>query len=161
MFTFRKLTIMDLKSLLSLSEEVYEKMPRQEFWGGLSKDDYLHLLTKPNFILGAFKDSTLAAFMCSYNPNEHDLIHYGLDNYKLDEISFIHGVMVKDEFRGNKLQFKLLTEIEKMVNKKYLFATVHPENIHSQRNFTDFGFKIIATKNLSYGYRNLMIKKAF
>lgn len=161
MFTYKKLSLNDLNTLSELSNDVYNKMPRKEFWGGLTRDDFITLLTEPNFILGAFVNDLLVGFMCLYNPKDEDMIHYNLSNYDKSEIGFLHGVMVRCEFQGNGLQLKMSNIIEKLSNTKYLFATVHPENMASLKSLTRFGMEIIDTKNLSYGYRHLMIKKTF
>lgn len=155
-FDFRILTLNDFNMLSELINEIYEKMPRKEFWGGLS-DEEIHLfLTKPNYILGAFYNDELVAFMCSYKPEKSDFNHYEMDENPL-EYEFLHGVMVKNEFRGNSLQYKLGKHIIDNSSRKYILATVHPENMASLKSLTNLGLKIIKTLDVGYGYRHVMI----
>lgn len=158
-FSYEILDLSRFNELINLVSDVYSKMPRKEFWGGLDENELRILFNKPNYVLGAFHNNKLIAFMSSYNPNINDLKDYGMDDFNPDDFIFLHGVMVHDEYRGNHLQEILGNKICEMTDKKYVLATVHPENIASIKSLEKIGLKIYKTMNVPYGYRHIMIKE--
>ena len=81
----------------------------------------------------------------------------------LTEVVHIESIAVLPNFRGHKLQKRLLEmaeQIEKEKHTKYLMATVHPDHIYSMRNFNDQGFVcLLETKKYGGLRRNILLKE--
>lgn len=156
-FTYKRLDLSHLNELLELSSRIYNQMPRKEFWGGISKDEFIINLTFPNYILGAFYNTRLVAFMNCYYPSANDFKHYEIFDAIPSNYIFLHGVMVDPDFRGNSLQYILGKKIIEENPNKSILATVHPDNIASKKNIERLGLKILKTMDVGYGYRHVMI----
>lgn len=97
-------------------------------------------------------DREMSIFSFSYG--EDDLLEkYGLDN---KNVMIVHGVMVKEEYRGRGLQRKMLKMAVGDAKKNEVdgvAATVHPDNIYSLRNFLSEGFEIMNKIKIYNGER--------
>ncbi|MBR3209824.1 MAG: GNAT family N-acetyltransferase [Bacilli bacterium] len=74
----------------------------------------------------------------------------------------IDSIMVKDEYRGQGLQRKMLQFAQKQAEKlkmNGLVATVHPDNIYSLNNFVHEDYKVINRLNIHGGQREILLKE--
>ena len=112
-------------------------------------------------------DNKIVAFLIVRYPMFcDDNLGYYLPNVTdemLTEVVHIESIAVLPNFRGHKLQKRLLEmaeQIEKEKHTKYLMATVHPDNIYSMRNFNDQGFVcLLETKKYGGLRRNILLKE--
>ena len=87
-----------------------------------------------------------------------------LKSYKLPQGNYmlIDSIMVKDEYRGQGLQRKILQFAQKQAEKlkmNGLVATVHPDNIYSLNNFVHEDYKVINRLNIHGGQREILLKE--
>ncbi len=86
-----------------------------------------------------------------------------LKEYKLSNLNYmlIDSIMVKEEYRGQGLQRKMLDFAYKRAKelKMYgLVATIHPDNIYSLNNFIEEKYEVINTIKIHGGPRRIVIK---
>ncbi len=92
--------------------------------------------------------------------------NYGYDiqikGEELLKIGQLESMLVSEEYRGNKLQ-KIMGEILEKVckdsGKKYICATVAPDNIYSLNTFKELDYKIMADKLKYGGLRRYVLMK--
>lgn len=108
----------------------------------------------------------VAFLIVRYPMFSDDNLGYYLSNPTkeiLTKVAHIESTAVLPNFRGHKLQKRLLEmaeQIEKEKHTKYLMATVHPDNIYSMRNFSDHGFIcLLETKKYGGLRRNILLKE--
>jgi hypothetical protein len=156
----------DKDALLKLAADTVAGMERKEFWGGAGReaaetDEWNGCFLAPNRIFGCFADGGLVAFSIYKIPDAEEAAEYGLSNAaNICNTAIQHGVMVAAAYRGNSLQIILLNRLRAQAladGKKYIFATVHPENVYSRDNLIKAGFRFQSTKRLSYGLRDLFL----
>ena len=116
------------------------------------------------YILNYMSDETIAGFLIVRYPGmaEDNLGRY-LDNVELTRVTHMESASVLPEFRGQKIQKKLLQraeELERERGTKYLMCTVHPDNIYSRRNLEQLGYFCL-TETEKYGglKRKIMYKE--
>lgn len=141
----REINLSDEKQLDSLIEEVESNLENRLFWLPISDTSRSHFFdaTWTHFV-GAFDHDTLvAAVGLFFNENEYgeniEALH--LTNDKCAEIG---RAMVKVDYRHQGLMQILtekLMEYAKECGVEKLVATVHPDNIPSQRTFFKLGFE--------------------
>ena len=70
---------------------------------------------------------------------------------------------VLPEYRGQKLQYRLMQMAEEELKKeglRYLMCTVHPQNRYSRENVLRQGYEVAATKEKYGGYlRDILLKR--
>lgn len=124
-------------------------------------------IKEEGYILKYVIDDKIVAFLVIRYPMlSDDNLGYYLPHIMdevLTKVAHIESIAVLPDFRGHKLQKKLLQmaeQIEKEKHTKYLMATVHPDNIYSMRNFSDQGFVcLLETKKYGGLRRNILLKE--
>ena len=80
----------------------------------------------------------------------------------LTKVSHMESAAVLPEFRGQKIQKKLLEEAEKIERKQgmqYLMCTVHPENRYSVENLEQLGYMVLLETEKYGGLRRKIVYK--
>lgn len=87
----------------------------------------------------------------------------GLDREELPLVAHMESVAILPEYRGHKLQYRLMQAAEsELIEKgfKYLMCTVHPENRYSRNNVLRQGYESVAVKRKYGGYmREIFLKR--
>ena len=86
----------------------------------------------------------------------------GLDNDDVLKVGQIESTVVKEEYRGNKLQKIICKELEKIALKngtKILCATASPYNEFSVNTFKSLGYEIKEDKLKYGGLRRYVLAK--
>ena len=160
----RPCTTADLDAVVELNEAVYAALPDKSVLRHNSVEMIASCLVEPNLTLGFWDDDLLVAIGMLYVPQciEEDHFHdiglsgdYRSANQKL--------FLVREGYRGQGLQRKLIHEIEKIAVAKgfnLLCTTCAPNNGFSINNFLKEGY-VYATTEEKYGglLRNLYYKK--
>lgn len=160
----RKLTIKDKEELDLLIEVILKNLLKPEYFTKIEKHSYDHFLDD-NYsrFYGIFIDGKMAAvatlFLDEYEYAELcDAINISKDN-----IAEIGRAMVHPDFRGNHYEREIvgyLIDVAKDMKLKRLIATVHPDNIPSQKCFNDLNFKKVKTIVKHSGYlRDVYLKE--
>ncbi len=87
----------------------------------------------------------------------------GIAQDQLQKVAHMDTAAVLPEYRGQKLQYKMMQMAEKDLRDmgyRYLMCTVHPDNRFSRNNITGQGYTLVATKRKYGGYlRDIMWKE--
>ena len=141
----RKLEISDKDKLEKLIQTTEENLENEFFWLPITIESREHFFDNEwTYFLGMFdKDNLIAAVGLFFNKNEYGESEkiLKLENYKIAEIG---RAMVTPEYRHNGLMNKITKELITYAKKQgiqYLIATVHPQNIPSQKTAAALGMK--------------------
>lgn len=156
-----ELKVLDLSyidKIMELQSNIYEKLENKDFYACSDKEEFISTINGKGKIIGyiSLKDNELIALSVyiEYGYDEHN---YGYDiqiqREELLKVGQLESMLVSEDYRGNKLQ-KIMGEILEKVckdsGKKYICATVAPNNIYSINTFKDLDYKIV-TEKLKYG----------
>lgn len=148
----------ELDDLLTFQKNIINNMSKKEWFTSLTKEEFLtpiigrdnaYFFTYDNLVIG------LLVLTCD--------IPEVLEEYQLPKGNYIliDSIMVKEEFRGNNLQRKMLEfayKRAKELNMDGLVATIHPDNIYSLNNFIVEEYSIIHELNIHGGPRYIVVK---
>lgn len=145
MLELRKLEKCDSNKLEGLINQVENNLENELFWLPISIESREHFFNDEwTYFLGMFdNDKLIAAAGLFLNKNEYAESEsiLQLQNYKIAEIG---RAMVAPEYRHNGFMKKVLQELinySKKLGIQYLVATVHPENIPSQKTVVALGME--------------------
>lgn len=162
----------DINSIIELQKQVVSHM-NTSGWYQVSTPEEIEQAVNDNqnyLCLSVKHEKKLVAFAyVILNPDiEHnlycDLKENGIDfSYDSDDYAIFETSFVSPEYRGYGLQsflIKALLSWTKLIGKKAICATIHPDNIYSERNFVKNGYVNITEQPLNkYGNkRNYFIK---
>lgn len=154
----------DLQSVIDLNETIYAALPDKSVLRHNSPEMIASCLEEPNVTLGIWDGNVLVAIGMLYVPQCLEEDHFHDLNLQGDYKSANQKLfLVRNTYRGQGLQRKLIREVEKIaVAKGYnlLCTTVAPNNDFSINNFLKEGY-IYAKTEEKYGglVRNLYYKK--
>ncbi len=148
-----------IDKIMELENDVYNGLDNKELYSVSSREDFLEFIsTNKGEVLGcvSIKDDKLIA-MGVYGKFGYDKSNYGydieLEGEELLKVGQIESTVVKNNFRGNKLQ-KIICEhlerIGKENNTPIICATASPYNKYSLNTFKTLGYEVKKDK-LKYG----------
>lgn len=157
-FIVRRLSIDDLKEILFVQEQVFNKLENKNVLQPLTIEEYQNILGSNGLMIGGFAKGDLIAFRALVVPpidEEHLGIDIGLSKDELDKVIYQEISNVLFDYRGNGLQ-KLLANL--IMNElaqeehafRYICCTVAPFNIPSLKDKFAQGMMIAALKD-KYG----------
>lgn len=152
----RKLTIDDQAGLDNLINTIETNLERRDFWLPINTTSREHFFDSVwTEFYGIFHNSKLiAASALFYNKHEfkESAAAIGMENTVIAEIG---RCMVHPDFRGKNLLYKINCELLKVAAEKRIeciLATIHPDNLPSQKSFQKLGLKKELTYTKSNGY---------
>ena len=107
----------------------------------------------------------VGSFIFRYPHDSNDNLgrDINLPSEELNKVVHMESAVVLPEYRGKKLQFKMLQYAEKIIDTekyKYFMATVSPNNPASYKSFEKAGYKLKITKEKYEGLvRRIYIKE--
>lgn len=145
MLKTRKLVIDDKYKLEELIKQIENNLENEQLWLPINIKSREHFFDDEwTYFLGMFdKNKLIAAVGLFFNENEYkeSVKILQIDNCKIAEIG---RAMVTPEYRHKGLMKKIMLELinySKRQGIQYLVATVHPQNIASQKTVTSLGMK--------------------
>ena len=151
----------DINSIIELQNEVVSHM-NASGWYQMSTQEEIEKAINDNrnyLCLSVKHEGKLIAFAyVILTPDiEHnlycDLKKNGIDfSYDSNDYAIFETSFVSPEYRGYGLQaflIKALSNWTKLIGKKAICATIHPDNIYSERNFAKNGYVNITELPLS------------
>lgn len=156
--TTRKLTISDKEQLYNLIEEIETTLSNKDFWLPINKISKDHFFDeKWTIFYGAFDGNKLIGASALFlNPHEYEESFNQLKlDINLDSVAEIGRSMVRPDYRGNYILArlnKILLHEALAHNKKYILATIHPDNTPSQKSFALIGMKKMTQYTKACGY---------
>ena len=153
----------DLQAVIDLNETIYSVLPDKSVLRHNSPEMIASCLEEPNVTLGIWDGSVLVAIgmlyvpLCLEEDHFHDLDLQG--DYKSANQKLF---LVRESYRGQGLQRRLIREVEKVAVARgfnLLCTTVAPNNDFSINNFLKEGY-VYAKTEKKYGglLRNLYYK---
>ncbi len=165
-FEFKECSIKDIDAICEIQEKAFENLQNSNLLRRNSREMLERCLKKPHYTLGAFHNEKLIAFAILYDgetTTENIGYDIGVKGDELISVANIKLIIVLPDYRGNGLQVKLVSKLEKVAQdngKKILCATVSPDNAYSIKNFEQLGYVFYSQKE-KYGglVRNIYYKK--
>lgn len=164
---FKKLDLSDINKIMELQNDVYEGIVTKDFYACSNQEEFETIINGQGKIIGcvSIENDELIAMgvYVEYGYEEHN---YGYDiNIQGDNllnVGQLESTVVSENYRGNKLQRILCTQLENIGKKsgmKYICATVAPDNKYSLNTFKELGYKIIVEKLKYGGLRRYVLMK--
>lgn len=158
-----------INKMMELQDEVYNGLENKELYVASSKEELEKYISKnKGCSLGCVtvEDNKLIA-MGVYRKLGYDKENYGydleLEGDELLKVGQLELTVVKDEFRGNKLQKIICEKLEQIAKKDnitIMSATASPYNKYSLNTLKSIGYTVIKDK-LKYGVlrRYVLVKE--
>lgn len=147
-FGLKQLSCKDISDIANLQRICVDALPSDEIYSPLTRGELIESAALDTLV-GIYSDVHIlvaAAIIVSNRVSERNLAA-NTGDAPATVITF-DAVFVSPEWRGFGLQRVLIDYAIRQASKQVgiikILATVSPENIHSERNFTTSGFKIIA-----------------
>ena len=164
-FTFSHIGTPHLSDLIAVQEDAFAEMPDKRILRRNS-ESVLEDCLKNHYVMGAFHCDELVGFGVLYfaGDGSENLVQHAYDTVDdYDCYANMKLVIVKRKYRGHGLQRSIMSSLENIPAQREVrevFATVSPENIHSEANLLAMGYrKIKLLKNKYDGAdRNLFSK---
>ena len=167
-FRIEKATDKDYQIFADIIQAVWRELDRKE-WFVADNAEYTYEMLKSKKGIGykavAVDTNDIAGvFMVTVPGVGRENLGYdaGLKEDELPLVAHMDSVAILKEYRGHKLQYRLMQEAEKDLRKKgfkYLMCTVHPDNCYSRNNVVSQGYRSVGVKEKYGGYiREIFLK---
>lgn len=162
----KELTISYLDKIMELQKIIIDGLENKELYADTEREEFEEYIKKNGKILGCVTEDDELIAMGVYAKKGYDKSNYGydigLDNEELLKVGQIESTVVKEAYRGNKLQKIICEELEKIAVKedaKILCATASPYNEFSVNTFKSLGYEIKQDKLKYGGLRRYVLAK--
>lgn len=163
MIEYRKIEIKDKDNLKNLIDTVLDDLERKDFFIPFTDEEIDMMFDSSKVVTyGAYDNNKLVGTAQLYlSENYVEEIKEMLE-LKDSKVAELGGALVLKEYRNRgiiKYLLSILIEDAKNKNYDYLVATVHPENIASNKAVSSTKAEIIKTANLGEYLRNIYLLK--
>lgn len=154
-------TIDDLDMIMNFQYLVISNMINKEYFCPLLKEEFKDALD--NGVISLLWDGDILVGLAVLNckPSLEVLEEYCLND--INDIGILDSVMIKEEYRGSKLQQQLVNYLDSVITKfnlKGVVATVHPDNIWSYNNLMACNYENI-NKIIIHGGERIILFKSY
>lgn len=146
-----------IEKIMELQEEIVEGLEDKQLYASTEKNEFMKYINNEGIILGLVTEEDELIAMGVYVAKGYDKKNYGYDlgimGKELLKVGQIESTVVKNEFRGNRLQKIICEELEKLAREKgntILTSTASPYNKFSVNTFLNLGYEIKIEK-VKYG----------
>lgn len=153
----KELSISYLDKIMELQKIIIDGLENKELYADTKREEFEEYIKKNGKIIGCVTEDDELIAMGVYAKKGYDKSNYGydigLENEEVLMVGQIESTVVKEEYRGNRLQKTICKELEKIAVKqdtKILCATASPYNEFSVNTFKSLGYEIKRDK-LKYG----------
>ncbi len=162
----KELSISYLDKIMQLQKIIIDGLENKELYADTEREEFEEYIKKNGNIIGCVTEDDELIAMGVYAKKGYDKSNYGydigLDNEELLKVGQIESTVVKEEYRGNRLQKIICEELEKIAVKedtKILCATASPYNEFSVNTFKSLGYEIKKDKLKYGGLRRYVLAK--
>lgn len=155
-----------IDKIMIFQDEITEGLEDKQLYAPSDKDEFLKCIESKGKVIGILDDNEDIIAIGVYIKKGYDKENYGYDLELKEEdllkVSQIESTLVKDNFRGNRLQkiiCEKLEEIAKEEKMKFITATASPYNKYSVNNFMNLGYEIKKDKLKYGGLRRYVLAK--
>jgi len=164
--TIRKGTFADTENYITLLRTVREGMTQKDWFYLDKSEDVRNMMASGTMELWVAEDNGILA-------GGFNILHPGLDDYNygfdlgfsqemLLKVIHMDTAVVHPDYRGHKLQRRLMAVIEEELSRRFpgaiLLTTVHPENLYSLCNVQSLGYRI-ERRLPKYGSERYILRK--
>lgn len=153
----KELDLSYLDKIMDLQKIIIDGLENEELYADTEREEFEEYIKENGKIIGYVTEKDELIAMGVYAKKGCDKSNYGydigLDHKEVLKTGQIESTVVKDEYRGNKLQKIICNELEKIAvknNTEILCATASPYNEFSVNTFINLGYEIKGDK-LKYG----------
>lgn len=156
-----------IPKIMELQKNVVDGLDDKQLYVPSEEEEFREFIEGKGAIIGCvtIKDNELVA-MGVYGNLKYEKTNYGYDlGYQGDEllkVGQIETTIVRDDFRGNRLQKRLcelLEKIGKENNTPIMSATASPYNEFSVNTFISLGYEVVKDKVKYGGLRRYVLAK--
>lgn len=164
-----ELKLSDIDKIMELQEAIINGLENKEIYAETEKDEFEEYLNGKGKVIGYVTSNHELIAMGVYVSKGYDKSNYAYDldlcGEDILKVGQIEATIVKDEYRGNKLQKLMCEELEKIAkenNNELLCTTASPYNKFSVNTFINLGYEIKKDK-LKYGglRRYVLVKNLY
>lgn len=121
-FQIEKMTIRELSEIMEIMENARQSVKKTE-WFVSDEEEYVRqVLEGKGFLVGAreTKSRELAGFFMVFYPNTQDNLgqYAGLTGEELGKVVYMDSAAVKEKYRGNGLQGRMLQKAEEVLKQQ-------------------------------------------
>ncbi|MBO5352598.1 MAG: GNAT family N-acetyltransferase [Lachnospiraceae bacterium] len=156
----------DVSVLQDIMETAIASIQQKDWYVADDREFIRRHIESEGYTLKYTTGNTIAGFLIVRHPAfaEDNLGRYLPDwtGETLKKVAHMESVAVLPEFRGQKIQKKLLQVAEKIEQERgtrYLMGTVHPENIYSAANLEQLGYECLLETEKYGGLRRKIVCK--
>lgn len=171
-FLIKKAQERELPEIMEIMSDA-EKTVKKKEWFASDDEEYIrNVLQKNGFIIGAWEEKTgeMAGFFTVVFPDKTDNMgkYAGLGKEEMEKVVYMDAAAVKEKFRGNRLQQRMLLaaeeELERIMDEseaecQYRMCSVHPDNSYSLHNMQKNGYETAARAKLYGGLDRYILCK--
>ena len=164
----KKLDESYINKIMKFQDEIVEGLENKELYFPSKEEEFLEFISNKGNIVGCVtEDDDLIAIgvYCKLGYDENNYGYdIGINGEELLKVGQIESTLVKESFRGNKLQkiiCELLEDIAKENGTLIMSATASPYNPYSVNTFLDLGYEIAKDKIKYGGLRRYVLVKRF
>lgn len=171
-FMIRKAEVRHVSEIMSVIEEAHQSMEEQDWFAADDESFIREIFTGKGFVIGAWDAETgeLAGYFSVVFPDgaEHLGRYAGLSEEEFGKVVYLDSTAVKEAYRGNGLQGKMLRAAEAELDKRlkdmgesvqYRICTVHPKNRYSLGNMQKHGYEVLGWAKLYGGLERYVLCK--
>ena len=162
----KELDMSYLDKIMELQKIIIDGLENKELYADTEREEFKEYIKKNGKIIGCITEGDELIAMGVYAKKGYDKSNYGydigLENEELLKVGQIESTVVKEEYRGNKLQKIICKDLEKIAVKsgtKILCATASPYNKFSVNTFISLGYKVKEDKLKYGGLRRYVLAK--
>lgn len=164
--TLKKLTVKDIDQIMILQDEIVNALEDKQLYVPSDREQIqYHFETDGVFIGYVTEENELAALAIylkrGYSPSNYGY-DIGIEGEDLLKVGQVDTVLVKEDYRGNNLQYIMCSILEKVAvekNTPILCATASPYNTFSVNNFLKLGYEVKKDKLKYGGLRRYVLMK--
>ena len=143
-------TINDIDKIIKLKQEVWDKLENKDWYiiDSINQEWLKKRLENSGIIIKAVDKNKIVGFLIINNSlkKEKDIIKKVNLEEQTDICIELSNGAVDSAYRGNHLYIKMIQKAEKIIksryHKKYILATVHPDNIASLNSILKIGYEV-------------------
>lgn len=134
----------DIDDILLLQDDVFETLNNPTWLRQNTKQMFETCLQDPNITFGLYDGNSLIAVIIMYALKDDEDLSKSLQSHKANNSANFKLIMVKKQYRGNKIMASLMWVLERYAYSKgytHLCATANAENIYSISNMANLGYE--------------------
>ena len=162
----KELNLDYIDKIMELQKIIIDGLENKELYADTEKEEFEEYIKGKGKIIGYVTEDDEIIAMGVYAKKGYDKGNYGYDielkGEELLNVGQIESTVVREEYRGNKLQRIICEELEKIAienNTKIVCATASPYNEFSVNTFKSLGYEIKKDKIKYGGLRRYVLVK--